>query len=176
LPDLCRAFGGLPDAAWRVKQSASPPTGGAQEPKEALMSHLAHTAVSTVNVSVRRRVLVWLAASIALAAVTTVLLVVLISGGGNSTSSVSQPSSAALDRAPGVRFDGGPQEGTRGIVQSSVIAPRQSGPERATFDRSVQSSLSVPRQSGPERAASDRSPSYPAPASNSGPEDAAFDR
>jgi hypothetical protein len=143
LPNLCRAFGGLPDAAWRVKQSASPPTGGAQEPKEALMSDLAHTAASSVTLHVRRRVLVGLAAAIALAAIVTVLVVALAGGGSTSSSqsqSVASPSQSGPERSTLDRFGARVQE---------------SGPEQAAIGRSPVFPTRVPinRDNGPEQAA-----------------------
>jgi hypothetical protein len=110
------------------------------------MSDLAHTPVSTISLSGRRHMLIWLTAAIALAAI-TVVLVVTLPGGGSTSASQSQPVASPSQSGP-----------ERSTLDRFGASARESGPEQAAIGRSPVFPASVPvnHDNGPEQAAFDR--------------------
>ena len=77
------------------------------------MAHIAHTRPAPIGL--RRRALIAVAAALAVSA----LVIVLLAAGGDNepnAPAVSGTQATALKHADGIRYDGGPDEGTRGLV------------------------------------------------------------
>jgi hypothetical protein len=94
------------------------------------------------SVALKRRTVraLWIAAAAA-AAAAAVVVVLLLAGGGERVSAPDEPGRAAqtLNPAGGIRYDGGPDEGTRGVVSPRTVEPTQGirydgGPEEGTAD------------------------------------------
>jgi hypothetical protein len=132
------------------------------------MSQLAHTQPQVLRFRLPLRV--WLAAA-ALIAGAAIALFFAISGGDEATQT---PKTAVPNTATGVRYDGGPEEGTRGVVPARQPGVRyDGGPEEgtaaitqrsapATFDpNSIKSPPGVRYDGGPEEGTADLSPSQP---------------
>jgi hypothetical protein len=88
----------------------------------------------------RQAVPVTVAAAAAVAAV-AVAVVLLLAAGGERASAPNQhgPAAQTLNPAAGIRYDGGPDEGTRGVVPARAVVPAQGtrydgGPEEGTAD------------------------------------------
>jgi hypothetical protein len=82
----------------------------------------------------------WIAATAALACA-ALAVVLLLAGGGNEPGAPAEPGRAAAtpNGADGIRYDGGPDEGTRGVVpaQTAKTAPGiryDGGPDEGTRD------------------------------------------
>jgi hypothetical protein len=106
------------------------------------------------------RHLIWLAALAAIA-VAAVLPVTLISGSNDSSLDKAAPATQTLNRADGTRYDGGPEEGSRGVRSalppSSADAPNRSdglrydgGPEEGTRGVGLGGALGARYDGGPE--------------------------
>jgi hypothetical protein len=74
-------------------------------------------------------------------AVAAVVVVLLLAGGGERVSTPNQhgPAAQTLNPAGGIRYDGGPDEGTRGVAPARAVVPAQGtrydgGPEEGTAD------------------------------------------
>jgi hypothetical protein len=82
-------------------------------PEEDRMSHIAHK--QPVPIGLRRRALI---AVVALLAIAALVIVLLAAGGDNERGApaASGVQATTLNHADGIRYDGGPDEGTRGIV------------------------------------------------------------
>jgi hypothetical protein len=85
---------------------------------------------------------VWLAAA-ALIASAAIAVFIAISGDDEATQT---PSTAVTDTATGIRYDGGPNEGTRGLVRpdSAPIARYDGGPEESGHGIRHSSAVSAP--------------------------------
>ena len=94
----------------------------------------AHTHVQAVHG--RRLRTAAAVAAVAAAFALAVVLAIALSGGASPTASPSQPAvtSESSLAAPGVRYDGGPEEGSRGF--GDLVAPNpgrpDGGPEEGT--------------------------------------------
>jgi hypothetical protein len=82
----------------------------------------------------------WIAAAAAVAAA-AVVVVLLLAGGGERVTAPGEPGPAArtLNPAAEIRYDGGPDEGTRGVVPAQGVEPTpgsryDGGPEEGTAD------------------------------------------
>jgi hypothetical protein len=101
------------------------------------MAHVARKRPVSIGVGRRAGRPLWAVA--AALAVAGLLLVLLVTGGGEKTTAPDGPGApaATLNRADGIRYDGGPDEGTRGVVPAKSLetAPRvryDGGPEEGT--------------------------------------------
>jgi hypothetical protein len=88
------------------------------------MSQLAHAEAEVIRFRVP--LLAWLAAAAAIAG-TAIVLFLVMSGDDQAT----QPTPAFPETPAGVRYDGGPDEGTRGVVRSgsAPVVRYDGGPE-----------------------------------------------
>ena len=93
------------------------------------MSQISHTSPRVLPVRIPARL--WLAIGLLIAGVA--IAVVLATSDGHHAGSAPQ-ASASHSKAAGVRYDGGPEEGTRGPLASSPAAHLRydGGPERGT--------------------------------------------
>jgi hypothetical protein len=73
-------------------------------------------------------------AMIAVVGLTVAVVILATNNGGRTSKSSSMPVTASAQLAPGVRFDGGPEEGTRGpLAQPHSPSTRfDGGPEEGT--------------------------------------------
>jgi hypothetical protein len=86
------------------------------------MAHVTHKPPISIGLGRRAGRRVWIAAAVALAGA-GVLLVLLLAGGGEETSPLEESGGApaTLNRADGIRYDGGPDEGARGVVPVKTV-------------------------------------------------------
>lgn len=124
------------------------------------MAQMAHRQASVAAPRFGPRHLIWLVpvAAIALAAA---LPVVLISGSDDSSLDKAAPATQTLNPGDGTRYDGGPEEGSRGAPStpppSSAQAPNRSdglrydgGPEEGTRGVGLGGALGARYDGGPE--------------------------
>lgn len=98
---------------------------------------------------VPRSALIWLTAAAAIAAA-VVLAFVLFGGNDRSlTPSTATPSTLTQNRGDGIRFDGGPDEGTRGAAVTPALVRFDGGPEEGTRG-AVHAPVVVRFDGGPE--------------------------
>jgi hypothetical protein len=104
------------------------------------MAHLVQKQPVSVALRGRAAGPLWIAAAAALAAA-AVMVVLLLAGGGERVSAPDEPGRAAqrLNLAAGIRYDGGPDEGTPGVVSPRTVEPTQGsrydgGPEEGAAD------------------------------------------
>jgi hypothetical protein len=85
------------------------------------MAHVARKQPVWIGVGRRAGRPLWVAVAAALA-IAGLLLVLLVAGGGEKTTAPDGPGApaATLNGADGIRYDGGPDEGTRGIVPAGI--------------------------------------------------------
>ena len=93
------------------------------------MSQISYTSAKALPVRIPARL--WLAIGLVIAGVA--IAVVLATSGGHRAGQVPEPS-ASTARAADVRYDGGPEEGTRGPLASSGASHVRydGGPEEGT--------------------------------------------
>jgi hypothetical protein len=85
------------------------------------MAHTLHNQPAAVALRRRARGPLWIAVAAALAAA-SVLLALLLASGSERSSAPDEPGRATrtLNVAAGVRYDGGPDEGSRGVVPAGT--------------------------------------------------------
>jgi hypothetical protein len=141
LPRRCRLVAALKPHPGTIGTDVNPqPTGRAAEPaaptQEAVMGHAIpnqHPAV--VLRSHYRQLRALLAVAMIVVVGLTAAVVILATNDDRDTSASStQPLNAATQPAPGQRYDGGPEEGTRGVATARQPGVRyDGGPEEGTL-------------------------------------------
>jgi len=96
------------------------------------MSGIAHNTPATLPLRLRRSRFTWIA--VAVVAIAIAITVVLVVSGDDSNSSPTAVTPSVATQPAGVRYDGGPEEGTRGLVTSpsSPNTRYDGGPEEGT--------------------------------------------
>jgi hypothetical protein len=117
------------------------------------MAHVAHKQPVSTGLGRRAGRRVWIAAALAVAGV---LLGLVLAGGGEETRPLDESGGApaTLNRTDGIRYDGGPDEGTRGVVPAKTVAttPRlryDGGPEEGTADATAPAATNDSHLHGP---------------------------
>jgi hypothetical protein len=82
------------------------------------MSQFIQHPATSIKLSFAARKAAWLVALVVLIVVAATAVILLVSN-DNSSSSASTPNTSST--APGVRYDGGPDEGTAGVTQQSAV-------------------------------------------------------
>jgi hypothetical protein len=83
------------------------------------MSQFIQHPATSIKLSFAARKAAWLVSLVVLIVVAATAVILLVSNDSSSSSSASAPSTS--NTAPGVRYDGGPDEGTAGVTQQSAI-------------------------------------------------------
>ena len=99
------------------------------------MSDLAHNTPATLPVRLRpSRLIRFAAALLVLAAIVVAIVLFSADDGSSSSPAAVAPAASSVSQPAGVRYDGGPEEGTRGPATSapSLDTRYDGGPEEGT--------------------------------------------